>query len=284
MIALYALTVFILTGCGNTIDFSSAENYDTTAFEAEITTTGEQEESEKADMEKIFNCDAQRLNTGMSGAEVTRLYQQACADGKENGYVPVIVFVDDVLEDFIEGIYEKEGGSESYINSMLSVEYSNGKELFDERYAQLESYYGEEFISIDNDLLDMWLSLDSNGQESCLPALDAFEGEAYLIHVPTDKPYEIFAWLPFGGWNECPDTDIMIAMCKYWYDEYGAKPAIITHDTLTFYLNEPITSKETAVLIAKEQCAFCSEALGMGGMASYVAMTLDSNVWTFWWD
>ncbi len=29
--------------------------------------------------------------------------------------------------------------------------------------------------------------------------------ELILAKIPTEKPWEIFAWVPFGGWNECPD-------------------------------------------------------------------------------
>lgn len=303
VLTLCALILFVLTGCNKASDYTLTESYDTTVFDSEAAASDEEDESKKEEieteegaeegeeqsknenenMEKVFNCDAQRLDAGMSDVEVTSLYQKACADGKENGYTPVIVFVDEILEETIEGAYEGEGGSELYINAMVSAEHSDGKELFDERYAELANIYGEEFLSVDNDALDMWLSIDGYGTD-VLPAANTFEGEAYLLRVPTDKPYEIFAWLPFGGWNDCPDTDKMIAMCKYWYDEYGAMPAIITYDMLTFYLNEPITNRETAMLIAKEQCAFCSEVLGMGGMESYVAMTLGKSIWSFWWD
>lgn len=295
MTVLSVLILFTVSGCGKTMNDTDTESYIPAAFEAEVTESSgkedskeeeksEKEENEAVNTEKLFNCDANKLDEGMSSAEVTEIYQSACFDGKENGYTPVIVFYDEILEDCIEGNYESEGGPEAYINAMLSVEYSNGKKLLDERYAGLESLYGEEFLAVDNDTLDIWLSVDDSSMNGGLPAANMYEGEVYLVQVPTDKPYEIFAWLPFCGWNDCPDTDEMIAVCKYWYDEYGAAPAVITHDTLEFYLSEPVTDKETAILIAGEQSVFCSDVLDMGGIAFYVAMTLDSNVWSFWWD
>ncbi len=29
-----------------------------------------------------------------------------------------------------------------------------------------------------------------------------------------------------SGWNECPDPVDMIAVCKYWYEKFGAVPAV----------------------------------------------------------
>ena len=30
-----------------------------------------------------------------------------------------------------------------------------------------------------------------------------------LAEIPVSRPWEIFAWLPFGGWNECPDLSLI---------------------------------------------------------------------------
>ena len=29
-----------------------------------------------------------------------------------------------------------------------------------------------------------------------------------LAKIPVKNPWEIFAYLPFGNWNECPDTPV----------------------------------------------------------------------------
>lgn len=220
----------------------------------------------------------------MGDEQVTKLYLESFAEGKEKGYIPVLVFLDDILEEKINlALEDKNMGM--YIEETLSTERSDGKELFDKRYSDLEQYFGDELMAIDDAELDAMLSLYGNSEKGkYLPSSGAYEGKLYLLKVPANNPYEIFAWLPFGGWNECPDTSDMISMCEYWYDEYGAVPAAITHDTLTFYLSDPLADKETAVKAAKEQCGFSSEVLGMGGIELYVMMTLNSNVWTFWWD
>ena len=37
-----------------------------------------------------------------------------------------------------------------------------------------------------------------------------------LAKIPLKNPWEIFAYLPFGNWNECPDTPDLMAVAKYW--------------------------------------------------------------------
>ena len=270
---LLALSLLALTGCGGDYgEFDLLSEYLNSHPDAIVT-----------DTVKVFGCDADAISGNADAKQVTNLYLEAAAEGKEKGYVPVLVFLEGVLEEKINLDFE-EKGREAYIIEALTAERPDGKELFDKYYSFLEHYYGEE-LSVDDTELDMLLSLyGSLWNERLLPSADSYDGELYLVKVPADNPYEIFAWLPFGGWNECPDTNEMIAMCEYWYKEYGAVPAAITYDSLTFYLNEPVSDKETAIKAAKEQCAFSSEVLGMGGVENYVLMTLNSNVWSFWWD
>ena len=237
------------------------------------------------DMETIFNCNAQPITKQMNSAEITQLYKRSLADGKQAGYTPVIVFVNDTLEESIGFNIEKAGSLEAYAKSVLSKDHSHGKDWLDNKYSKLDNDFGGDLLSIDEEYLDVLLSKPKKSDASSfIPSASAFEGEAYLIQVPTTDPYEIFAYLPFCGWNDCPSVDDMISICKYWYDTYGAIPTTITYDTLTFYLDKPISDKDTAIKTAKEQCAFCSEVIGMGGLESYIEMTYNSSSWTFWWD
>lgn len=272
------LALLVLTGCGGRLDESALGDFDLiseymkTHAEAIIT-----------DTTKIFECDARAISGNANAEQITNLYLESFAAGKENGYVPVLVFLDDILEREINLFFEDKD-RESYLQETLSSERTDGKELLDKRYSELEEYFGEELLISDAEL-DTMLSLYGNSVGGkLLPSTDHYDGEMYLVKVPADNPFEIFAWLPFGGWNECPGTNEMISICEYWYKEYGAVPAAITRDTLTFYLSDPVSDKAAAVKAAKEQCAFSSEVLGMGGISSYVLMTLNSNVWTFWWD
>lgn len=271
--AVLAVAVLGLTGCAGGYErFDLLSEYIKKHPETIVENTKE-----------IFGLEADELSAEADSEAITDLYLKAFAEGKENGYIPVLVFLDDILEEKISAAFE-ESGREKFISEALSAERQDGKELFDKYYSALEEYYGEE-LSIDEARVGQEIALYPGGSRFLTAGgRYADEGRRYLVKVPADKPYEIFAWLPFGGWNECPDTEEMISMCQYWYEEYGAVPASITYDTLTFYLDNPVTDKETAIKAAKEQCAFSSELLGMGGIDLYIAMTVNSNVWSFWWD
>ena len=103
--------------------------------------------------------------------------------------------------------------------------------------------------------------------------------------IPAEHPWEIFAWMPFGGWNECPSDEEQMAAAKYWFEEYGAVPAVMTRDVLEFDLPAPIP-KERAMELAMEQYTFCSDIVDQGcGSIGMLADSLwQSDKWFFWWD
>ena len=108
-----------------------------------------------------------------------------------------------------------------------------------------------------------------------------------LAKIPVKNPWEIFAWLPFGGWNECPDTPELMAAAKYWFEEYGAVPAVMTHDVLEFCLPAPVPA-EKAMETAEEQYGFCPDVVDQGPEEATAGTLADvlrrSVVWYFWWD
>ncbi len=108
--------------------------------------------------------------------------------------------------------------------------------------------------------------------------------ETILAYIPTRKPFEVFAWVPFGGWNECPPAEDMVKIARYWYFKYNAHPAVISHDTLEF-LCAPLDMKN-AMEAAVEHYAVCPDNVdqGIGTVAALADSLTKSTVWWFWWD
>ncbi len=108
-----------------------------------------------------------------------------------------------------------------------------------------------------------------------------------LAKIPVDKPWDVFAYLPFGGWNECPGTEDLRAISKYWYEQYGAVPAVITHDELEFRLTIPAPA-EKVIELAEEHYSFCPDTIEQGPENITIAQLVDilrkAYVWYFWWD
>lgn len=254
------LILFIMTGCSRT-----AHPANTPSDKSEV--NGERKEI-------IFGCEAVALDEGLNSVELSKIYLETLADGQENGYTPVIIFLDEYLEETVEYNMRKAENASAYVSSILSNDHSYGKKWLDDKYDEWMSFFGddaedllmEDFVSGDD-----FLAFVQSGALDLMPSPSPDE-DVYLLKVPTAAPYEIIAYIPFGGWNDCPDPDDMIAVCKYWYDTYGAIPSAITYDTLTFYLKEPLTERTVDSEVVKEQFAFGLD------------MNYQDNAWLFWWD
>ena len=105
-----------------------------------------------------------------------------------------------------------------------------------------------------------------------------------LAKIPVKNPWEIFAYLPFGNWNDCPDTPELMAVTKYWFEQYGAVPAVMSHDELELLLPAPV-GKEKAMDLAVEMYGFCPDMDQNFDEIGALADSLwQSKVWYFWWD
>ena len=83
-----------------------------------------------------------------------------------------------------------------------------------------------------------------------------------LAEIPVKNPWEVFAFLPFGGWNDCPSSEEHMAVAKYWFETYQAVPALMTHDVLEYDLPKQ----------------------GVGTSGRLADGLTQSTTWYFWWD
>lgn len=245
----------------------------------------------------IFGCAAFRLDEKMTGTQVTDLYLKEREKGRSSGYTPVILALDRRVRETVEINVSDVETPEEFRKEILS-DTEGGKELLDEWFTQLKEEYseyeggsfGSSLFSEDDEALDILVREQALNVSSNLWSVDysadmMVDGEGvYLVRVPTANPWEVIAWLPFCGWNECPSADDMVKICRHWYESYGAAPAFITGDTMMFWLDDPIKDKQTAREISHQHAAFCSEFLWATGLNYQTADIMTSKIWTFWWD
>ena len=78
-----------------------------------------------------------------------------------------------------------------------------------------------------------------------------------------------------------------MAAAKYWFEQYGAVPAAMSHDELEFLLPAPVP-QEKAMDAAVELYGFCPDVIDQGPEDATVGALADvlwqSIVWYFWWD
>ncbi len=226
-------------------------------------------------------------------------FRAARLQGESEGYVPVLVPVDDSLWECIiinsdpesdgkEGYAFEQRKVASYRHEMCAQGMENAEaqlaELLQSKRADLEQqgvHWEEEVLGevSEGEEIDRFLSYWNYDTEHTMPML--------LAKIPVQKVWQVFAYLPFGGWNGCPDTPVLMAAAKLWFEQYGAVPAVISHDSLEFVLAAPV-QKEKAMQLAQQHYALCTEIVDQGtedGTIGTLADTLSrSTNWYFWWE
>ena len=206
-------------------------------------------------------------------------YRQARVRGEKEGFLPMLVAVDELLLECLED-------ADQVRAELLAAPLESGEEFLQKWLKEIKEELGE-------DEPDYWEQLmgevsDGEGIDSFLSLRD-FNGKktvpVVLAEIPIKNPWEVFAWLPFGGWNECPANEEHMAVAKYWFEKYGAIPALMTHDVLEYSLPAPV-SQERAMEVAWEQFTYCSDIVeqGVGTIGRLADGLTKSHYWYFWWD
>lgn len=210
--------------------------------------------------------------------EVMGAYRRAVMEGQREGFTPLLVPSDDTLDDHLS-ILADEGYS---VEDTLKAELVDGRSWL-KRYPE-ELTVGEE--DGDKDGFD-GLPMEVDRYTAFLDFRSKGIAETILLKVPTTKPWELVAYVPFGGWNACPEAETMMAVCRYWYERYGAIPVTISHDVMEMRISAPIAAQD-AMEVAEGHFAFCpdrvtecTETMTVSELAACIAV---SRIWYFWWD
>ncbi len=227
-------------------------------------------------------------------------YSYAKLDAAHEGFVPVLIRADD--ETLWECLIlnsnpDSDGGDDytfdpdkvaKYRKKMLSAPVKDGKAVLEELIGQRKEEADDDDMDWEEDILGEMEGGDENDRFSSYWNDDTeMTYPLILAKIPVKNPWEIFAYLPFGNWNDCPDTPQLMAAAKYWFEQYGAVPAAMSHDELEFLLPAPVP-KEKAMDAAVELYGFCPDVIDQGPEDATVGALADvlrqSTVWYFWWD
>lgn len=210
--------------------------------------------------------------------EIQEAYRKARKLGKSEGFTPLLIVPSETLLEIIKCKDEVEGMSISSIQDGRKILANLWEKGTDELIE--DSLFMTDAESFPEETINEVLSFKSR--------TGRLEEEVILAKIPTKHPWEIFASLPFGGWNTCPSTTEIMAVSKYWYESFGAVPAVMAYDTVEYYLDNPIQAREEANQLAKEHYAFCEECIwhgtDSGTIVELANLIKNSSVWHFWWD
>ena len=202
--------------------------------------------------EKI-KCDYEKINEDSEITEVAERYFELLEEGKKQGFIPVFVEV---------------------------------KDYFNEEFPDFEEY---EF-SDDSDYLDYFKNFNEDETFYLNSIFDEETGKVRenvgLFKIPTDKAYEIPGWFLFGGFNECPLPEEIIAISKYWYEKYDARIAAITDSEIEFYLEKFPETQEESEKLAVEQFLVSEDLVFQiyDELEELSKGLYKSRNWYFWWD
>ncbi len=248
---------------------------------------------------EYLDCECTYFPSMKDDDPIMSAYSYAKRESVKEGFVPVLIKADDetLLECLVlnadpkneADIYEFDLKTVTeYRKKMLSAPVKDGKAVLEELTDQRKEEAEDDDMDWDEEILGEMEGGYDNDRFSCY--WDSDTGMTYpliLAKIPVRKPWEIFAYLPFGNWNDCPDTPELMAAAKYWFEQYGAVPAAMSHDELEFDLPVPV-SEENAMEAALEQYGFCPDIVDQEPEDATVGALADvlrqSTVWYFWWD
>ena len=246
---------------------------------------------------EYLDCECTYFPSMADDDPIMSAYSYAQRLGVREGFVPVLIQADDetLLECLVMNADPEHNADfyefdlktvEEYRKKMLSAPVKDGKAVLEELTGQRKEEAEDDDLDWEAEVLGEMEGGYDNDRFSCYWDSDShMTYPLILAKIPVKNPWEIFAYLPFGNWNECPDTPDLMAVAKYWFEQHGAIPAAMSHDELEFELPTPI-SKERAMEVAVEQYGFCPDLDQNedGSIGSLADVLWQSTVWYFWWD
>jgi Domain of unknown function (DUF4253) len=159
----------------------------------------------------------------------------------------------------------------------------------------VEEWLGERRDELALDLtMDTWEEVATEGREPgprdlALP-YDGLSGQPLqrvsLALVPTARPWHVPALLRLGGWSDCPQAEVHVALMRHWHVRHGAEVVGVGRDVVELYVPRPAATRHEAERLACEHYAYCPAVVeqGAGSLGALAAVLHHVRLWSFWWD
>lgn len=219
-----------------------------------------------------LDCDCEVFSELTSDEELVDKFNKYTVEEIKEGFVPVIIVASDVLSEALELAQEdadleltdleltKEDIEKLRKQTIQSVEQIDVKAFLKERLQ--ESMQMHQADDIEGDFIGFEAS-------HCFYSYNDYNDQPMkniiLVKIPVKNPWEIAAWIPMGGFNDCPNPAEQVAVFNYWYEKYGAVPAVVTYENWEMELKKPPVDKQQVLELAKEQFAFCYDRVMQNG-------------------
>ena len=108
----------------------------------------------------------------------------------------------------------------------------------------------------------------------------------YIARIPTARPWEVFAYLGYGAWNDCPAPEDHVAAHRRWHERHGAEVYAVAGDVVECWVPRPPQDRDGAAALAREQYLYCADIVdqGTGTLLNLAGALKGAPAWFFWWD
>ena len=235
----------------------------------------------------FLHCDYELFLYDHSSDKIIDRFDELVEHGKANGYCPLIIVPSDALATTLQWFYKREGveNTPENIATRRQEIIDTAKEtdvaaLFSERADQSTEVFQDSY------LLGEFEPLTPRDRLMSYLYLYGSYQEVLIAKIPTENPWELAAWIPMGGFNACPMPEEQVAVFHYWYEKYGAIPAVVTSDIWEMKLDKPPVTDEEAEALAKEHYFFCGDVVWQGTQTirRLASILKNATIWYFWWD
>ena len=234
-------------------------------------------------LEEYLGCPCTWIPSMTEDRPILEAYREARKRGEREGFWPLLISMWNSRWFLDFAVYRRQSREE-----LLSAPLPDGREVVRRRLRDWRAEITSEDPSL-NWREDVLGKVEGGKPRTRLSGFwDCRHVETaplVLAEIPAKNPWEVFAWLPFGGWNECPQDLEHMAVAKYWFEKYGAVPALAAHGVAEYVLPAPIP-RERAMEAALEHYGYCADIVDqsfetVGALADGLPQ---STVWYFWWD
>jgi len=237
-----------------------------------------------------LGCEVEYFRNERDGDNILDRYNKLAADGRVSGFCPLIIVADRDMSEAIDynlNKFKSGRSAEGYADFRKRMtEQSAAVDVaafFEDTYRSFLGEYSEEDLMGEYAAGEKedYLYLHMDGNRPCK--------EILIAKIPVLNPWELAAYVPMGGFDECPAPDVQTAVFKYWYERYGAVPCIVSGSAWEIKLRLPTKTRENAEILAKEHFAFCPSLVLDVKKKKYAKIKVlagelvDSTAWGFQW-
>lgn len=236
--------------------------------------------------DSLAGCRITELGAPVSAERAMALWQDARERGKREGLCPVLLDVDEFwFDSFDEQAHYTD--RRKYLLWRDEVLHSDNlpdaQEIFSKRLEEMKDEYDSE---------EEWEEdVVGESDEYDDPSLDFASDTVWLVEIPVEHPWQVFAYLPtrLGDDDECMHATEHMAIAKYWYEKHGAEILRLGSDQIDFYLPQPVTGDTDQLAVELYVYAGNNMLINLNSvmhddlsLATLAVALKKITIWSFW--